>query len=99
MAREQRWRGEDAVRLGVRAGRERVDGQGWGRLEPSTRTTAVRSALTMAEFDEVASAFEVSAYSEATTSAVDASDARDGWSEVFRVLDSSAPPYDRDETA
>jgi len=96
---EQRGDFKEAVRLRFRAGLRRLDEQGSVELDPAMRTGAVRSALAISEFDDVATAFEVTAYSRHEASATDSSDAREGWKAVFRVLDPSRGENDPEEPA
>ena len=91
---------ESSVRLRFQGGLTRLDDSGTIDVGPSVVTGTVRRSLELDEFDDVASAFEVSAYSDRETSRNDAATARQGWSEVFGALavaDDQGDQHEEDE--
>ncbi len=81
---------ERAIRLRFRAGLNALDRGGLIEATPSTATGMVRREVALDEFDAVANVFEVATYSDYAATAGDATAARRGWEDVFRVLDRSA---------
>ena len=91
---------ESAVRLRFQGGLTRLGDYGTIDVGPSVVTGTVRRSLELDEFDDVASAFEVSAYSDRETSRDDAAAARQGWWEVFGALavaDDQGDHHEEDE--